>query len=56
MLNSTHQNTNLDELAERAKQGDGRTKVPEYVPRTDGMGRPIPSICLKSPTGGGKTE
>ena len=29
--------------------GDG------YVPRTDDAGRPIPHICLKIPTGGGKT-
>lgn len=27
----------------------------EYVPRTDGAGRPIPHICFKVPTGGGKT-
>ena len=27
----------------------------EYVNRTDGAGRPIPHICFKVPTGGGKT-
>ena len=27
----------------------------EYVSRTDGAGRPIPHVCLKVPTGGGKT-
>ena len=27
----------------------------EYVGRTDGAGRPIPHVCLKVPTGGGKT-
>ena len=27
----------------------------EYVNRTDGGGRPIPHICFKVPTGGGKT-
>lgn len=27
----------------------------EHVPRTDGMGRSIPHICFKVPTGGGKT-
>ena len=27
----------------------------EYVSRTDGAGRPIPHICFKVPTGGGKT-
>lgn len=29
--------------------------VGEHVPRTDGAGRPIPHICFKVPTGGGKT-
>ena len=27
----------------------------DYVARTDGAGRPIPHICFKLPTGGGKT-
>ena len=27
----------------------------EYVSRTDAAGRPIPHICFKVPTGGGKT-
>ena len=27
----------------------------EYVARTDDAGRPIPHVCLKIPTGGGKT-
>ncbi len=26
-----------------------------YLPRTNGLGRPLPSFCLKVPTGGGKT-
>ncbi len=26
-----------------------------YLPRKDGLGRPLPSMCLKIPTGGGKT-
>lgn len=29
--------------------------VPEYVQRLDGRKRPIPHVCLKVPTGGGKT-
>ncbi len=28
---------------------------PPYVARHDGSGRPIPNVCLKLPTGGGKT-
>lgn len=31
-----------------------RAGIP-FSPRTDGAGRPVPSICLKVPTGGGKT-
>ncbi len=29
--------------------------APPYVARKDGMGRPVPNVCLKLPTGGGKT-
>jgi type III restriction enzyme len=31
-----------------------RAQVP-FSPRRDGIGRPVPNICLKVPTGGGKT-
>jgi type III restriction enzyme len=31
-----------------------RAAVP-YSPRTDGTGAPVPNVCLKIPTGGGKT-
>lgn len=31
-----------------------RAKVP-FSPRQDGTGRPVPNVCLKIPTGGGKT-
>ncbi|MCW5768864.1 MAG: DEAD/DEAH box helicase family protein [Phycisphaeraceae bacterium] len=34
---------------------DGSEFVPDYVPRQDGRARPIPNVCLKIPTGGGKT-
>ena len=35
---------------------DGDTLVtPAYVDRKDGLHRPVPNICLKVPTGGGKT-
>jgi type III restriction enzyme len=37
------------------KDLDGNAVPPYYVPRNDGMGRPVPNICLKVPTGGGKT-
>src|SRR5215217_4339837 len=31
-----------------------RAHIP-FSPRVDGAGRPVPSVCLKIPTGGGKT-
>jgi type III restriction enzyme len=38
-----------------ARDAAGNFVQPPYVPRKDGMGRPLPNICLKLPTGGGKT-
>ncbi len=37
------------------KDKDGNTTAPQYVARKDGLERPVPNICLKVPTGGGKT-
>ena len=37
------------------KDKDGNTIAPQYVARKDGLDRPVPNICLKVPTGGGKT-
>ena len=34
---------------------DGNTEIPEYISRTAASGEPIPHVCLKIPTGGGKT-
>ena len=34
---------------------DGNIVIPEYIPRTATSGEPIPHVCLKVPTGGGKT-
>ena len=34
---------------------DGATKVPGHISRTATSGEPIPHVCLKVPTGGGKT-
>ena len=39
----------------RARDAEGRDVPPAYIPRADVMGRPVPNICLKVPTGGGKT-
>jgi len=33
----------------------GRKHIAPYIRRFDGLERPIPNICLKVPTGGGKT-
>ena len=37
------------------KDNDGNAIAPQYVARKDGLDRPVPNICLKVPTGGGKT-
>ena len=42
--------TTWKELADVGKVADRR-----YAPRTDGAGRPIPHVCFRVPTGGGKT-
>ena len=34
---------------------DGYLKIPKWVERSNGIGDFVPSICLKIPTGGGKT-
>ena len=34
---------------------DGATKIPDHIARTATSGEPIPHVCLKVPTGGGKT-
>ena len=33
----------------------GDVVTPPYVARKDGMERPVPNVCIKVPTGGGKT-
>ena len=40
---------------ELAQSGGVADAAGDYVSRTDGAGRPIPHICFKVPTGGGKT-
>ena len=34
---------------------NGTLKIPDYISRTGTSGAPIPHVCLKVPTGGGKT-
>ncbi len=33
----------------------GQNRIPEHMPRESAAGEPIPHVCLKVPTGGGKT-
>lgn len=33
----------------------GNALIAPYIPRLDGLKRPIPNVCFKVPTGGGKT-
>lgn len=39
----------------KAKDASGALFVPPWLPRMDGIGRPVPNVCLKLPTGAGKT-
>ena len=41
-------------LRESGRLPPSRAGIP-YSPRTDGMGRPVPNVLFKVPTGGGKT-
>lgn len=41
-------------MANDGKLPSSRTDVP-FSPRTDGIGRPVPNLVFKVPTGGGKT-
>ena len=34
---------------------NGTLNIPDYIPRNGTSGEPIPHVCLKVPTGGGKT-
>ena len=43
-----------DALRAAGKLPDNRIDIP-YSPRRDGIGRPVPNIIFKVPTGGGKT-
>ena len=33
----------------------GQIEIPDHIPRTSASDKPIPHVCLKIPTGGGKT-
>ncbi len=42
-------------LLPRIKEQNGALSLPPYVRRQDSHGRTIPHVCMKLPTGGGKT-
>lgn len=39
----------------KAQDASGALFVPPWLHRQDGIGRPVPNVCLKLPTGAGKT-
>ena len=46
---------NKERVLPYLKDRDGRTVIAPWLARNDGLQRSIPNICLKVPTGGGKT-
>jgi len=46
---------NEADLLPRFRDKTGATCTPDYIDRLDGLKRHIPNICIKIPTGGGKT-
>lgn len=67
-LRSKGKQADIDDWCEKAwrKLGDehrlptvtgpnGQSLTPPWIGRRDGLGEPIPNVCLKVPTGGGKT-
>ena len=45
----------VEEKIPKIKNKKGHLQPPAYQDKKDGLGHPIPNICLKVPTGGGKT-
>lgn len=46
---------NIERLLPHLQDGQGNPIVAPYLSRYDGLQRSIPNVCLKVPTGGGKT-
>jgi type III restriction enzyme len=51
----TWEGLNADKKLPRVKDKQGNEVALDYIERKDGMERPVPNICVKVPTGGGKT-
>ena len=45
----------VKDVLPRTKNAQGNLVIPPYIPRYDSLKRSIPHVCLKVPTGGGKT-
>lgn len=54
-VNDEHRNYPRHAWEQLANDGELPPIASEYVDRRDGAGRPIPHVCFKVPTGGGKT-
>ena len=54
-VNDEHRNYPRHAWEQLANDGELPPGAGEYVGRRDGAGRPIPHVCFKVPTGGGKT-
>ena len=54
-VNDEHRNYPRHAWEQLANDGELPPSAGEYVGRLDGAGRPIPHVCFKVPTGGGKT-
>lgn len=46
---------NVERRLPEQRGEDGRNYIAPYLVRRDGTGAPIPNVCIKVPTGGGKT-
>lgn len=54
-VNDEHRNYPRHAWEQLANDGELPASAGEYVGRLDGAGRPVPHVCFKVPTGGGKT-
>lgn len=46
---------NSDRVLPYYRDKNGGVHIASWINRSDGLGRPIPNVCIKVPTGGGKT-
>ncbi len=51
----TWETLQAEEKLPKMKDKKGQLQLPPYQDKRDGLNQPVPNICLKVPTGGGKT-